>query len=273
MAVDAFGHVSRGLDRDPLNVYTSLGDGSQQDQFRRVTAVISSKTLIPDERNHSTPATGLRSFSKSLRSKLRRKSNAHPSVSNDQRRFDQPIRAPTLAPEAPVKDDRFSKAAPEKPSLPPVKDFVTEPIKTIKLITQAQGGGGLAQNLAKNDTPHSADVQVIRAYEIYHDASAQGDKELAMHDLELLKKARQDSYVRWTLDRHVKSVGRIQAHQVLWKHRKEFLCLNDDGKQSMQWRKYGHHVCLPFRIHHYHPLNHLSTCTTSSSIPTDANGN
>ena len=62
MGADAFGHLFKGLERDPVNVDNSLEDDSERVRFKRVLAVINLKTLVPPEKTQSTPLTGIRRF-------------------------------------------------------------------------------------------------------------------------------------------------------------------------------------------------------------------
>lgn len=57
---------------------------------------------------------------------------------------------------------------------------------------------------------HGTNVKLIRAYDKVADTDKKEGHHLALEKLEGLKKERQNQYVRWTIDRHVLKVRRIQ---------------------------------------------------------------
>ncbi len=58
---------------------------------------------------------------------------------------------------------------------------------------------------------HGANVRLVRAYDELVNAESEKDKINATNHLEELEKARQDSFVRWTMDRHVLKVSRVPS--------------------------------------------------------------
>ena len=225
---DAFGPRSGGLDRNSLNVYTSV------------------ETKDRDADTPSSPVANIRRLSRRVRSKFHKKTNEALISSTVQRETNVTTMAPILAPTPPAttQEDRFSDPPPDKPSLPPLKEFVKSPLQTAKAIVHTQGGNDFADNLAKADVSHEASVKLVRAYDRVAEAETNSDEELALEELELLKSARQDSFVRWTLDRHIRRVGRIQAHRLPTKKRTDFVVVDEQGKAVMQWSSYGKHVRL-----------------------------
>jgi hypothetical protein len=160
----------------------------------------------------------LRRLSKRLRVKLQGKARDGSDVHNDQRIFDATTLAPTLAPapspttqNAPL---RFAGEVPEKPSLPPLKEIVSKPMETIKSLARTKGGNDFAENLANTDVNHGASVNLVLAQERIAASTNNRDRLVAVQDSEMLKKVRQDSLVRWTMERDVRKVKNVQAWRV-----------------------------------------------------------
>ena len=185
----------------------------------------------------------LRRLSKRLRVKVQRKNRVGSDTRNDQRISDATTLAPTLAPAPPptTQNDRFSGELPEKPSLPPLKEFVTKPMETMKSLVHTKGGNDFAENVANTDVSHGASVNLVLAHERIAASTNDREKLIAAQDFKMLKKARQDSLVRWTMDRHVRRVKTVQAQRLPWLDKRDFV-RNDGGRQKMHWLDYGHHV-------------------------------
>jgi hypothetical protein len=240
---DAFGHTSRGLDRGSMRNYTPV-DGRAQPGNGCPVDTGTDTSVVTDNRSRSSGNVTKR-LSGRLRSKFHLKKQALlPSSDQETRRPELTIVAPTLAPAPPdtSEKDRFSKVLPNKPSLPPLKDFITSPLQTAQTIAEVQGGDDFAQNLTIAAATHEASVKFVRAYEKIAVTVTDADEDLARKDLELLKKARQDGFVRWTLDRHVHKVGRLKARAGSMRPRKDFMAIDQHGRKVMQWEEYGDHV-------------------------------
>jgi hypothetical protein len=244
---DAFGRTSGGLDRASMHVYTSVDAKARDEQLEssRYSTEVGRDTHVASD-NRSGAIDSIGRMSRRFRSKLHKKPKEAHLPSSRQRNSDAPTLVPTLAPSPPEtsNQDRFSEPPPEKPGLPPLKEFVTNPVQTTKTIVQAHGGDETAQNLAKAAASHEASVRVVRAYDKIAETATDREEELARKDLELLKKARQDSYVRWTLDRHIHKVERLRARPTPRRSKEDFLVVDEHGQEAMRWDEYGKHVCL-----------------------------
>ena len=236
--------MSQGIERAPLRDQPALKTTTLNGYSQGNSKAFEDKSNPSLHNTRTGPVGSVQRLSKSLRAKIHRRSRDSP---NDQRVLDKTILAPTLAPDPPTatKDDRFNGQPPVKPSLPPLKEVLHHPVQTIKSVAHVEGGGGLAVTLATKDVSHEAGVQLVRVEEEVSMARTQSEEDLALEKLEWLKSARQDSYVRWTLDRHVGKVGRVEQHSVTWKSREEFLRQDVNGKQSTNWQEYGRQVWTP----------------------------
>lgn len=237
------GHTSKGLDRASMHVYAPLDAKGRDEQGSPSSMEIGPNSYISTD-NGSSPIASISRISSRLRSKLHKRPKEVQVPSNDQGRSESAMLVPALAPAPPetTEKDRFSEAPPSKPNLPPAKEFITNPVQTARTIAHAHGGHDLVENLAKTDTTHGASVRIVRAYDKIAKATTDSDEELALKNFELLKKARQDSFVRWTLDRHIQKVRQLQAHRIPMQPRKDFLVVDECGKEVTQWNSYGNHV-------------------------------
>jgi hypothetical protein len=241
---DAFGHTASGLDRGFMRAYTPVDGRDKQADVSPVEDGTDHFVGIANSRGSSSTATGR--LSKKLRSKLHlnKKAPNHDGVQEP----GLATVAPTLAPPPPAtaKRDRLSELPPDKPSLPPLKDFIQSPLKAATAIAQVHGGDDFAQNLATTAATHEASVKVVRAYEKIDETTSHEEEDLCRKDLELLKKVRQDSFVRWTLDRHVHKVGRLKARPGTRRPMNDFREPSQGGHKVMQWNEYGNHVRIIF---------------------------
>lgn len=151
--------------------------------------------------------------------------------------------APLLAP-PPVtqdQDDRLFHDAPEQKG-PDFKEVLKNPISTVQSALHGASGAKFAETMDNQVIAHGAEVRLARAYDELKDAASDEQKVKAADNLEDLKKARQDSFVRWTLDRHVLTVRRVPPRTVPWPKPQDFKAKAEDGKTYTQWTDYGHHV-------------------------------
>jgi hypothetical protein len=250
MHVIASAPVSQGIERAPLDDDPTMVSGNPHSQHEEKVKALTGKCDTSHQVTQPSPISGIRRISRSLKTKIHRRSHTHPDVSTDQRILDKTVLAPTLAPNPPVaiKEDRFDGEPPAKPTLPPVKDFLHHPIQTLKTVAHVEGGGGVVEALATKDVSHEAGVQLVRANEELADAKTKDEEAQALERLALLKSIRQDSYVRWTLDRHIAKIGRLQLHPSTRKARHDFVRQGGNGKWETDWRSYGHHVCFPLHL-------------------------
>ncbi len=241
------GEVAPGLDRAPLDTYEIPNDHNQQH------GQAGSYASSPTADTHGS--TKIRRMSRRLRAKLSGKTRENPDAHNDQRFFDTETLAPALAPspKSSNRNDRFSGDPPDRPNLLPVKDLMTHPIDTVKSLGHLKGGDDFAENVANTEISHGASVDLVLAHERIKASTSDQERSMATQGFELLKKERQDSLVRWTMDRHVRKVKNAQAQRPRRADKQEFV-RDIEGKEKMQWLEYSHHVCLS----HAHSDTHTS---------------
>ena len=123
-----------------------------------------------------------------------------------------------------------------------LKDFVHQPVRTIKVKAERKTNKAVAENLSTAEISHAHDVELILAQD--HVASAQTEEERssANQDLEVLKRARQDMFVRWTMDRHVLKIRQLERKPVQHRERADFVAKGESGQHKMDWKAYGSHV-------------------------------
>ena len=241
---DAVASVSTDLDRAPLDAYNATENHLQDGHLNQSINVTDEESKRSSTDTDSKVLDKVRHLTTKVKSKFHLNKD-ETFIHGDQRVNDEPEKAPMLAPPAPTarESDRFFKALPEKPSGPSFKEVVTNPVKSLKSAAEQQGGNVYAENLAKTDVTHGANVNVVRAYDKVVSATTGTDRTSAMQDLESLKKSRQDSFVRWTLDRHVKTVRRIEPAKLPRRPKREFMDTIDDGKHRLRWKEYAQYVC------------------------------
>ena len=123
-----------------------------------------------------------------------------------------------------------------------LKDFVHQPVQTIKAKADRKTNKAVAENLSTAEISHAHDVELILAQD--HVASAQTEEERssANQDLEVLKRARQDMFVRWTMDRHVLKIRQLERRPIQHRERADFVARGESGQKKMDWKAYGSHV-------------------------------
>jgi hypothetical protein len=153
------------------------------------------------------------------------------------------VKAPTLAP-TPSKDtdgDRLVLDLPEQ-KFPPVKDMFRNPVEIVQTAIHLESGNQFVKQLDMKVISQGADVQIVSKYNEITSEDDEETKMEALQNLDELKKSRQDSFVRWTMDRHVRKVRRVPQQTVAWRDKEEFIVADEDGKRTMQWEEYGCHV-------------------------------
>ena len=239
---EVFEEMHHGLDRAPIDTYMPFENCEQERGLGYPTQADKARS---DEFVAMDESHGLNKFhqlSKRLQGKLQSKRKGGSDIHNYQRISDATTLAPTLAP-APsltTPNDRFSGEVLEKPSIP-LKEFVTKPVGAIKSLVHTKGGNEFAENVANTEVSHGANINFVLAHEKIAASTNDRARLMAVQDFEELKKVRQDSLVRWTMDRHVRRVRAVQAQKPPWLGRKDFV-RNDGGKEKMYWLDYGHHV-------------------------------
>lgn len=243
-ADDALASASTHLDRAPLDAYGTTELHHQDGQLNQnLIGADNESTSSPIDADSKVLAK-VRTITTKVKAKLHPRKHDGTFIHDDQRVTEGAKRAPTLAPPAPTAgdDDRLFKAPPEKPSGPSLKQVVAHPVNTVKSAVGQQGGNAYAENLAKTDITHGANVNIVRAYDSIANTTTDADRAQAMQDLERLEKSRQDSYVRWTMNRHVQMVRRLETVKLPRRPRKEFVEKIDDGRYRTQWKGYGDYV-------------------------------
>lgn len=152
--------------------------------------------------------------------------------------------APLLAPRPPQKNarDRLGPELKDRPRIPPVKEFLQSPVQASKEVIQHIGGDDFAQNVAKSEVSHGANVALALEHARVQEAMGDDGTSCDEDVLDALKQSRQDSFTRWTMDRHVRNIGRIQANIIPLRSRKDFLRRDVQGVERTNWSDYGQHV-------------------------------
>ena len=239
---DSSKDLPHGVERAAINTYVPLENGERKrnldlngsaDDSKKDKSVISGQSGKPSK---------LRRLSMKVRTKLHLKDGNGRDLQPEELMPKASPEAPILAPEPPQDDQdaRFSETAPEESSALPFKEFVTAPLDTVKSTIHKKGGKEFAENLADADASHGASVKLVRAHEYIATSTEDATREKAVEDFETLKKVRQDAFVRWTMARHVRKVKTVQLQEPR-RARKDFV-RNEDGKETMDWMDYGHHV-------------------------------
>ena len=235
--------LATGLDRAPLNRYDPLREERQDEDFKAILKEDGTNGDSAEVSHRRSVLSDIKHFPKRLASRLHTKS-ANTGNKNDRGRHGKRRVAPTLAPHPPTdaQGDRLVRELPDRTNLPPLRNFIEKPVETVRLVAHIQGGNNFAETLAKKDVAHGDSVQIVRAYDKLVATTTDTDEMSALRDLEKLMKERQDAFVRWTMDRHVRTLRRVEAHRVPWKEKNEFVRKDKSGKDRMQWTDYGRHV-------------------------------
>lgn len=245
-------HAPIGDDRATFNVY------DQAD--RHIVAPLKEErqkwhsyptSSASDEDHADARPSGLakiRRASHKVRSKAKAKTNKILHPSNAQHSSHGPPTAPALAP-APsdaADEDRLFHNPPEHKGIQ-AKDLLHNPVNTVQSALHGASGAKMAGVLDNQVIAHGANVNLVRAHDKVASAEEE-EKESALRDVEGLKKARQDTYVRWTMDRHVLKVRRIPPHDMPRPRKRDYISEDEDGKGQLQWAKYGQDVRPPLII-------------------------
>ncbi len=243
--------LSKGLDRAAYNVFDNperhLISPLQPEQPDELTTS-SSESKFTNEDPKPDVQHKLHRISKKFSNNVKSKADSvlHPTQHRKEKST-EPSTVPTLAPQATDKadKDRLFHDAPHQ-TRATIQDIVKHPISTAENAFNSAGGAKFAATMDNQVVAHGADVRLVRAYDELVDAESEKDRINAADNLEELKKARQDSFVRWTMDRHVLMVSRVPACSIQWPRLGDFEAEGDDGKARKQWLDYGHHVsnCL-----------------------------
>lgn len=166
-------------------------------------------------------------------------------VNNDQLNDIGGSHAVTLAasPDATSGEARLDDGPPLKPGPQGFKDLVHHPVDTVKAKTERKTNKEVAVNLLSPEVTHAQDVELIHAQDTVDTANTEEEKLQACQDLETVKKARQDLFVRWTMDRHVLKLKRLESKEQQDRRHRETISQTD----SAGWKSYSHQVRLLHR--------------------------
>jgi hypothetical protein len=128
---------------------------------------------------------------------------------------------------------------PDKATL---KDFVHDPIDTVKAKISSQGNHEIAANIAAKEISHGQEVDLVNAHEEMQNAQTEEEKEKATETFDERMKERQNMYVRWTLDRHITKLRILPRDRFTRKSKADFQTEDVNGNVVMDWRAYGQHV-------------------------------
>lgn len=199
-SIDGFGQVSNGLDRAEIGVSPPICSTEIRPEVPARTHKPSLRHVIKDSFTDilAHPQHGLRRVKRVIKEKNATEDETQQSISH----------VPILAPEPPLGfgNERWAEAPEEKSETPAVKDMIYSPISTLKSVACNQGGDEFAQNVARSEVTHSAAVRLIRQDQVVlkapRDELADEMETYAQH-----KHARQDAFVRWSIDRHTSRVA------------------------------------------------------------------
>ena len=228
-------------EEDDRHVEPPLQQQSEDDHS--ISATSSSGSQIEESPGRPTTLAKVRQASRCVRSKAKAKSKKifHPGATHEA--SPQSSTAPSLAPPPSTQadDDRLYRDPPEHKGIQ-AKDLLRSPVSTVQSALHGASGGKMAQVVDNQAIAHGANVNLVRAHDKVASAQEGEEKQEAMDDLESLNKARQDTYVRWTMDRHVLKVRRMPPHNLSRPLKKDYMNKNDDGKGRVQWAAYSQDV-------------------------------
>lgn len=152
---------------------------------------------------------------KSKRNQLKQKAREILHVNNSRTAVTEPADSVTLEPSPksaamPCRLDNH----PPKEGLDGLKDFAHQPVQTIKAKAERRTNREFAENLATAEVAHAYDVELVLAADHMAVAKTEEERSSAHQDMEVLKKARQDMFVRWTMDRHVLKIRRLERKSI-----------------------------------------------------------
>ena len=242
--------ASTGLDRASFKVYDEAdGDINDTPQIHRPNSSSSDSdghfTDADQTQADARPASfaNVRRVSAKVRSKFKNQTHKLLHTPNRQHTPSSST-APALAP-GPTHDgddDRLFHSVPEHRG-PQVKDLLDHPVKTVSSLLHGASGAKAAEVLDNQTIAHGADVKLVRAYDKAVDASDIEEQQTALGELDDLKKARQDQYVRWTMDRHVLRVRRIPPLNIKRPQKADFIMKDQKNEGQVDWVVYSQHVC------------------------------
>jgi hypothetical protein len=195
--------------------------------------------LEPEPRSSSHLVNSLKERKHHAAVKIRK--TLHISKASDDLSSHSPVLANTA-------DEPLSKSRLVHQVTPPdkttMKDFVHDPIDTVKSKVSGQGNQQVAAHIAAKEIPHGAEVDLVRAHDAVSRARTEREKLLAIEDVTRLMKERQSTYARWSLDRHVTKVRVLPMETMVRRPQTDFQKKDVEGQVTTDWEAYGSHVCV-----------------------------
>jgi len=128
------------------------------------------------------------------------------------------------------------------------KDFIHNPVDTVKSKISDQGNQEVAANIAAKEVSHGNEVDLINAHDAIGQATTERDRLLATKDVSKLMKERQGTYAKWSLDRHVTKIRVLPRDTMVRKSQADFRKQDSRGKIVTDWHAYAAHVRLHFLL-------------------------
>jgi len=130
------------------------------------------------------------------------------------------------------------------PDKPTMKDFMHNPVDTVKDKVSNQGNQQVAANIAAKEISHGNEVDLINAHDAVNRATTERERLLAIKDVSRLMKERQSTYARWSLDRHVTKIRILPRETMVKKSQAEFQKQDSQGHIVTDWNAYASHVSI-----------------------------
>lgn len=146
------------------------------------------------------------------------------------------------SPNAIISDARLSESTPPTPGPQGFKRLVRHPVDTVKAKTERKTNKTVAANLLSPEITHAQDVELVRAQDTLTTAKTEETKLQACEEIETLKKARQDLFVRWTMDRHVLKLKRLESKEGQERSGKKPGSQMNPGNEHLGWKDYSQQV-------------------------------
>ena len=176
-------------------------------------------------------------------SQLKKKAKEILHINNPGTKVTEPAHGVTLAPSPnPTELQHRLDDHPPDEGIHGLKDFVHQPVQTIKAKAVRKTNREVAGNVSTAEISHAHDVELVLAQDRMKTAKTEEERSSAHNDLEVLKRARQDLFVRWTMDRHVLKIRQLEKKPLLHKGKTDFITKDESGQHKMDWKAYGSHV-------------------------------
>ena len=239
-------NISRGIDRATFNVYDHA-----KNHVAGKSSPNSSDEQVESGKSHGDASYRARSPHRLAEFRAKAKTKTK-EIFHRTREEHTPSESPavTLAPQpsSMMENDRLYNPLPKSEGMQP-KDLVHHPIDTVQSALHGASGAKFAEVMDNQVIAHGANVGLVRAWDRLESAQNEEEKTNALNELETLKKERQDSYVRWTMDRHVLKVRQDPPRTLKHPQREDYRKVDKDGIMMLDWTGYGQHVrkmCLYF---------------------------